>query len=40
MTFAPQAFDAHGNWTNASDPLFRAIGADLAPSYPLPGATS
>jgi hypothetical protein len=31
ITFAPQAFDAHGNWTNSSDLIFRAIGAYLAP---------
>jgi CubicO group peptidase (beta-lactamase class C family) len=40
ITFAPQAFDAHGNWTNSSDPIFRAIGAYLAPNDPPPGATS
>ena len=40
ITFAPQAFDAHGNWTNSSDPIFRAIGAYLAPKDPPPGATS
>ena len=40
VTFAPQAFDAHGNWTNSSDPIFRAIGAYLAPNDPPPGATS
>lgn len=39
-TFAPQAFDAHGNWTNSSDPIFRAIGAYLAPKDPPPGARS
>ena len=38
ITFAPQAFDAHGNWTNSSDPIFRAIGAYLAPNDPPPGA--
>ena len=40
ITFAPQAFDAHGNWTNSSDPIFRAIGAYLAPKDPPPGARS
>jgi CubicO group peptidase (beta-lactamase class C family) len=40
ITFAPQAFDTHGNWTNSSDPIFRAIGAYLAPNDPPPGATS
>lgn len=40
ITFAPQAFDAHGNWSNSSDPIFRAIGAYLAPNDPPPGATS
>jgi CubicO group peptidase (beta-lactamase class C family) len=40
ITFAPQAFDVHGNWTNSSDPIFRAIGAYLAPNDPPPGATS
>ena len=40
ITFAPQAFDAHGNWTNSSDPIFRAIGAYLAPNDLPPGATS
>jgi CubicO group peptidase (beta-lactamase class C family) len=39
ITFAPQAFDAHGNWTNSSDPIFRAIGAYLAPNDAPPGAT-
>lgn len=38
ITFAPQAFDAHGNWSNSSDPIFRAIGAYLAPNDPPPGA--
>ena len=40
VTFAPQAFDTHGNWTNSSDPIFRAIGAYLAPNDPPPGAKS
>jgi CubicO group peptidase (beta-lactamase class C family) len=38
VTFAPQAFDAEGNWTNSSDPILRAIGAYLAPHDPPPGA--
>jgi CubicO group peptidase (beta-lactamase class C family) len=38
ITFAPQAFDAHGNWTNSSDPIFRAIGAYLAPKDAPPAA--
>ena len=29
ITFAPKAFDAQGNSTNSSDPMFRAIGAYL-----------
>jgi hypothetical protein len=40
VTFAPQAFDAHGNWTNSSDPIFRAIGAYLAPKDAPPAAAS
>lgn len=40
ITFAPQAFDAHGNWTNSSDPIFRAIGAYLAPNDPPPRANA
>jgi CubicO group peptidase (beta-lactamase class C family) len=40
ITFAPKAFDAHGNWTNSSDPIFRAIGAYLAPHDPPPGANA
>ncbi|MGB6578453.1 MAG: serine hydrolase domain-containing protein [Streptosporangiaceae bacterium] len=39
-TFAPQAFDAHGNSTNSSEAIFRTIGAYLAPNDPPPGATS
>jgi CubicO group peptidase (beta-lactamase class C family) len=38
ITFAQRAFDAHGNWSNSSDPIFRAIGAYLAPNDPPPGA--
>jgi CubicO group peptidase (beta-lactamase class C family) len=37
-TFGPKAFDAHGDSSNASDPIFRAIGAYLAPGNPPPGA--
>ena len=40
VTFAPQAFDADGNWNNSSDPIFRTIGAYLAPHDAPPGATS
>src|SRR6266436_6580852 len=31
VTFAPEAFDSHGNYSNSSDTLFRAIGTYLAP---------
>ena len=31
VTFAPGAFDAEGNYTNASDAIFRSIGALMAP---------
>ncbi len=40
ITFAPQAFDKDGNWSNSSDPIFRAIGAYLAPNDPPPGANA
>jgi len=30
-TYAPEAFDDQGNYPNAADPLFRRIGAELAP---------
>jgi CubicO group peptidase (beta-lactamase class C family) len=40
VTFAPQAFDSDGNWTNSSDSIFRVIGAYLAPHDAPPGATS
>ncbi len=40
ITFAPRGFDAHGNWTNSSDPIFRAIGAYLAPNNRPPGANA
>ncbi|MGH3209795.1 MAG: serine hydrolase domain-containing protein [Trebonia sp.] len=31
VTFSPGAFGAQGNYTNSSDPIFRAIGTYLAP---------
>lgn len=31
VTFSPGAFDSQGNYPNASDPIFRAIGTYLAP---------
>ncbi len=31
VTFAPEAFDSQGNYSNSSDTLFRAIGTYLAP---------
>jgi CubicO group peptidase (beta-lactamase class C family) len=38
VTFAPEAFDDQGNYSNAADPLFRKIAAELAPddAPPLP----
>lgn len=30
-TFAPAAFSADGDYTNAAEALFRSIGAELAP---------
>jgi CubicO group peptidase (beta-lactamase class C family) len=38
VTFAPEAFDAQGNYTNSGDKLFRSIGAYMAPddAPPLP----
>jgi CubicO group peptidase (beta-lactamase class C family) len=36
VTYLPQAFDAQGNFPNASDSLFRAIGAVVAPTDPPP----
>ena len=36
VTFAPGAFDAEGNYSNSSDPIFRAIGAYMAPHDPPP----
>jgi CubicO group peptidase (beta-lactamase class C family) len=37
-TYAPEAFDGQGNYTNAADPLFRKIAAELAPedAPPMP----
>src|SRR5258705_8920401 len=38
VTFAPEAFDDQGNYTNAAEPLFRKIAAELAPhdAPPMP----
>ncbi len=38
VTFAPEAFDNQGNYRNEADPLFRKIGAELAPddAPPMP----
>lgn len=36
VTFAPGAFDDQGNYTNASDAIFRSIGAYLAPNSAPP----
>ncbi len=38
VTFAPEAFDDQGDYSNAADPLFRKIAAELAPedAPPLP----
>jgi CubicO group peptidase (beta-lactamase class C family) len=38
VTYAPEAFDDQGNYPNAADPLFRKIGAELAPedAPPMP----
>jgi CubicO group peptidase (beta-lactamase class C family) len=38
VTFAPEAFDDQGDYTNAADPLFRKIAAELAPedAPPMP----
>ena len=32
VTFLPGAFDSQGNYSNTSDPIFRAIGKYLAPN--------
>jgi CubicO group peptidase (beta-lactamase class C family) len=39
VTFNPEAFDDQGNYSNAADPLFRRIAAELAPddAPPMPG---
>jgi CubicO group peptidase (beta-lactamase class C family) len=36
VTYAPEAFDAEGNYHNSSDGLFRSIGTYLAPDDPPP----
>jgi CubicO group peptidase (beta-lactamase class C family) len=38
VTFAPEAFDDQGDYSNAADPLFRKIAAELAPddAPPMP----
>lgn len=36
VTFSPGAFDSQGNYSNSSDPIFRAIGTYLAPHDPPP----
>jgi len=36
VTFAPEAFDAEGNYTNQADVLWRLIGARLVPQDPPP----
>ncbi len=36
VTFTPEAFDSEGNYPNASDGLFRPIGAYMAPDDPPP----
>src|SRR6266576_4791260 len=40
VTFAPEAFDSQGNYSNSSDTVFRSIGTYLAPDDappPVPG---
>lgn len=39
VTFTPEAFDDQGDYSNAADPLFRKIAAELAPddAPPMPG---
>src|SRR5437773_9841814 len=37
-TFAPEAFDSQGNYSNSSDKVFRSIGAYLAPDDAPPPA--
>ena len=38
VTYAPEAFDDQGDYTNEADTLFRKIGAELAPedAPPMP----
>jgi CubicO group peptidase (beta-lactamase class C family) len=36
VTYLPAAMDAHGNYANSADALFRSIGAVVAPSDPPP----
>ncbi len=36
VTYLPGAFDAQGNYSNASDTIFRSIGALMAPNDPPP----
>ena len=38
MTFAPEAFDSQGNYSNSSDKVFRSIGTYLAPDDAPPQA--
>ena len=36
VTYLPGAFDSQGNYSNASDTIFRSIGALMAPDDPPP----
>ena len=36
VTYAPEAFDSEGNYSNSSDALFRSIGTYMAPDDPPP----
>src|SRR6266403_680878 len=36
VTFAPEAFDSQGNYSNSSDKVFRSIGTYMAPDDPPP----
>lgn len=38
VTFAPEAFDAQGDYTNGAQTLFSRIAAELAPDDAPPGA--
>ncbi len=40
VTFAPDAFDAHGNYDNASYTIFQRLGAYMAPKDPPPTKAS